>query len=98
MTPLDKALYRLKSTFDTSLYGLPISLSVGLDVTKTFGASVVSKALSIRYITLFSLLDVTTIMVIHLEPSSRAELCRTLSHTSVPDGSFGPFSIKKDFS
>ena len=49
MTPLDNPLYRLKSTFTTSLYGLPISLSVGLDVTKTFGASVVPKAL----ITLF---------------------------------------------
>jgi len=47
LTPLDKALYRLKSTFDTSLYGHLISLSVGIDVTKTFGASVVPKALII---------------------------------------------------
>ena len=54
MTPLDNPLYRLKSTFDTSLYGLPISLSVGLNVTQTFGASVVPKALfSIYSIVLF---------------------------------------------
>jgi len=53
LTPLDNPLYRLKSTFDTSLYGLPISLSVGLDVTKTFGASVVPKALIIIWFSIF---------------------------------------------
>ena len=80
-----------------SLYGLPISLSVGIDVTKTFGASVVPKALfSLFSVSFF--IDTYGYSIIHLEPSSRAELCRTLSHRSVPDGSFGPFSFKKDFS